>query len=433
MTFNSLEDWLSWQETLHVQSIDMGLDRIRPVYDKLLPHGLACKTIVVGGTNGKGSTAAFLEAIYVAAGYKVGVYASPHLFRYNERIRLDGEPVSDIMLCEAFEQINVQREQVSLTYFEFGTLAAFAIFQQAQLDIAILEVGLGGRLDAVNLVDTDIAIVTNVDLDHMAWLGDTREKIAYEKFGIARPGKPLLFADDRSPENLNELVASSQCHLQQIGKDFGFVKNADNWQWWGAGKHLYSLPFPALHGIHQFKNAATALMAIQHLSEELPVSMAHIRVGLSKALLPGRFEVVQREGYWIILDVAHNPHGVAAFVHQLAQMPQLGEHHLVLGMLEDKDVETVVQLLEPVVDHWYLGGLSVPRGLAVDKLARRVENVTQKAKELAVFGTVTAAMKAALENLKANDKLLVLGSFNTVEAAYRYLNEQQSQQFRLNG
>ena len=216
MKFDSLNDWLNWQENLHVQSIDLGLDRIRPVYEKLLPQGLSGKIVLVAGTNGKGSTSAFLESIYVAAGYRVGVYSSPHLFKYNERIRINGEPVSDEILCQAFENVNNTRGDTSLTYFEFGTLAAFEIFQNAKLDVLILEIGLGGRLDAVNLPEPDVSIVTNIDLDHVSWLGDTREKIAFEKFGIARPDKPLLYADDNPPENLAELLEHYQCKLKLL-------------------------------------------------------------------------------------------------------------------------------------------------------------------------------------------------------------------------
>ena len=421
MKFDTLDEWLSWQESLHTQSIDMGLDRIRPVFDRLIDKPLATKSIVVGGTNGKGSTSAFLESIYVAAGYRVGVYSSPHLFKYNERVRVNGEQVSDVQLCEAFEKVDKIRGETSLTYFEFGTLAAFNIFQKTKLDVVILEVGLGGRLDAVNLVDADIAIVTNVDLDHESWLGDTREKIAYEKFGIARQNTPVIFADDEPPANVTELCESHQCQLLSIGKDFGFTQQQDSWQWWSENKKLFSLPFPSLHGFHQLKNASTALLAVHLLADALPVSMAHIRVGLSKAVLPGRFDVVQEANNLIIFDVAHNPHGIRAFVKQLNQIPKLGNNYLVLGMLEDKNLEAVIGELESQVDYWYLGGLSIPRGLSVSDLQTRVSSVVQDKNNVSAFENVEKAFVTAYQQLKTNDKLLVLGSFYTVAEAQKSL------------
>ena len=417
MKFDTLDEWLDWQENLHVQSIDLGLDRIRPVYNKLLNKPLAKKVILVGGTNGKGSTTAFLESIYVAAGYQVGTYTSPHLFKYNERIRLNGDMVDDQTICQAFQRVENAREEVSLTYFEFGTLAAFEVFQQAQLDVAILEIGLGGRLDAVNLSDADVAIITNINLDHTNWLGETREQIAFEKFGIARPNKPLIFADDDPPINVDELCIDSGCELIQIGKDFGFTQKQSDWQWWGNNKKMYSLPFPALHGFHQLKNASCALMAIHDLSHELPVSMAHIRVGLSKVTLPGRFQVIADGTKFYIFDVAHNPHGVNAFIQQLKKMPHLGNHRLILGMLADKNVRQVMQALSELVDVWYLASLAGPRGLSAGALQETLESIESENKNLYHFDSVKSAFIQARQDMRDNDKLIVIGSFYTVAEA----------------
>ncbi len=417
MKFDKLNDWLSWQENLHAQSIDMGLERIRPVYQQLITQPLAANIIVVAGTNGKGSTVAFLESIYVAAGYRVGAYSSPHLFAYNERIRLDGEMVSDPQICAAFERVNNSRNDISLTYFEFGTLAAFDIFQQAQLDIVILEVGLGGRLDAVNLVDADVAIVTNIDLDHTQWLGETREAIAFEKLAVGRPNTPLIFADDNPPANVAAIVDEQGFLFNQIGTDFGFVASKESWQWWSRDKKYYGLQFPALHGFHQLKNASCALLAVSYLSQQLPISMAHIRVGISKASLPGRFQVIPQGQNLLIFDVAHNTHGIAAFLQQLQQIPRIGDHHLVLGMLADKNIEAISAQLKDNIDVWHLGALTESRGLSAEALYRRIEPALQDSQHVHCYQDIAGAFTAAFSQLKNNDKLIVLGSFYTVGQA----------------
>lgn len=396
----------------------MGLDRIRAVYDRLITQALAKKAIIVGGTNGKGSTTAFLEAIYVAAGYRVGLYTSPHLLNYNERIRLNGEPVSDEILCQAFEHVENARQETSITYFEFGTLAAFDIFQCEQLDIAILEVGLGGRLDAVNLAEPDVSVVTNVQLDHESWLGSTREEIAFEKFGIGRSGKPLVFADAESPANLQTLVNEQEIELHQVGHAFGYNNAGAVWQWWSQNNKRFALPHPGLKGEHQYLNASTALMVTELLSEEIPLSMSHIRVGLGQCQLPGRFQVVQQEDETvIILDVAHNPHGVRAFVKNLQNLHKIGDHHLVLAMLSDKAVVDVVEALKPAVDFWHIAGLNVERGLSSDDLQDIVLKQDIPAKLIFSYETVSDAVRVARKQLEKHDKLIILGSFYTIAEA----------------
>ena len=426
MKFNSLKAWLDWQTQLHAQSIDMGLERIRPVYQKLIQQKLAKKIIMVAGTNGKGSTVAILESLYVSGGYRVGTYTSPHLQRYNERVRLQGTPVSDEQLCQAFDHVETSRGETSLTYFEFGTLAAFDIFQDQNLDVAILEVGLGGRLDAVNLVDADVSIITNIQLDHVDWLGDTREQIAVEKLGIAREGKPLIIADDDLPENVLPLLSEKNLTAYIIGESFGYTRQGESWDWWGDvadQKRLqkHSLPLPALRGPHQLKNAASALTATVLLNADLPLSMSHIRVGLSNVTLPGRFQIEQVQGKTVILDVAHNPHGIKAFIDNLKQLPDLGETYLVFAMLKDKAVEEVVTLLNPMADHWLLAPLEHERAIPIMDLT---ESVLFAAAEDRVdqFPSVAEACGEALRKMQTNDRLLVVGSFFTVADALTCLN-----------
>lgn len=428
MKFQTLNEWLDWQTKLHVQSIDMGLDRIRPVYTQLITRTLATKVILVGGTNGKGSTVAFLESLYVSGGYRVGTYTSPHLMRYNERIRINGEPVSDGQLCEAFDHVESARGDTSLTYFEFGTLAAFDVFQNQGLnkseglDVVILEVGLGGRLDAVNLVDADVAIVTNIQLDHIDWLGETREKIASEKLGISRKGKSLIIADDDLPENVLPILAEKEVPFYVLGKDFGYTRQAQSWDWWsdvsdGKREQKHSLPIPALRGAHQYKNVSAVLCVTSLLNSVLPLSMNHIRVGLANASLPGRFQLERIDNKTVILDVAHNPHGVQAFIENLKQLPAIGENYLVFAMLKDKSIQAVVSSLDPHVQHWLVAGIENERALSEAALTDIVSATTTSAVSINQFKNVAAACNSALQKMQANDQLLVVGSFLTVADA----------------
>lgn len=465
MKFSKLQDWLDWQTELHPQSIDMGLERIRPVFTSLLassqtsglPTGkekekgkekgkekkLATKVIVVAGTNGKGSIVSLLESLYVSGGYQVGTYTSPHLLRYNERVRINGEPVSDEQLCNAFDHVENVRGETSLTYFEFGTLAAFDVFQHQKLELVILEVGLGGRLDAVNLVDADVAIISNIQLDHTDWLGDTREKIAIEKLGVARPGKPLIIADDDLPDNVLPLLSENFSPEKKLvekkmttfvlGESFGFSASGfdhrkDSWDWWcdavdGKRQKKHSLPLPALRGAHQFKNASAALTATALLNAELPLSMNHIRVGLNNVSLPGRFQFERVADKTVILDVAHNPHGMQAFIQNLKQLPALGETYLVFAMLNDKSVEEVVLMLDAEIDHWLLAGLDNERALPLQVLADVVSTNATNRSSLIQFECVADACQLAFKKMQPNDYLLVVGSFFTVADALLSFNQ----------
>jgi len=417
MKFDTVSEWLDWQTQLHTQAIDLGLDRIRPVYSRLIKNPLANKTIVVAGTNGKGSSVAFLEAIYVAGGYQVGTYTSPHLISYNERIRLQGEPVSDDLLCQAFDHVELARENDHLTYFEFGTLAAFDIFQKQELDVVILEIGLGGRLDVVNLVDADVSLVTNIALDHMDWLGDTREKIAMEKFGVSRPEKPLVFVDEDLPENARELCLQNKVHLYQLGKDFDYRQQNSVWHWQSENKKYLSLSPPGLSGDHQIKNAAGVLMAVSLLEKELPLSMPHIRLGLTAATLPGRFQVIplDKDGTNLqIFDVAHNPHGIQAFLENLQKLPKIGEHLLVFGMLQDKALIEVIDLLKQHIDQWFLTDIKESRGLSAMALKEVLINRNIPESQIFSFDSPVQAYESARLKLQKHDKLLALGSFYVV-------------------
>jgi len=417
MKFNTVSEWIDWQAQLHSQAIDLGLDRIRPVFSRLIQQPLATKTIIVGGTNGKGSSVAFLEAIYVAGGYQVGTYTSPHLISYNERVRLQGEPVSDDQLCQAFAHVEQVREDAHLTYFEFGTLAAFDIFQQHDLDVVILEIGLGGRLDVVNLIAADVAIITNIALDHMDWLGDTREQIAMEKFGISRPNKPLVFVDEDLPDNARDFCFQNQVELYQLGTDFQFKLQNSIWQWKHEEKRYHSLPAPGLVGRHQFKNAAGVLMAISLLEKDLPLSMPHLRLGLSAATLPGRFQVIplDKEGANLqIFDVAHNPHGIQAFLENLQKLPKIGEHLMIFGMLEDKALVEVIDLLKQHIDQWFLTDIKQSRGLSAASLKEVLMSRDIPESQIFSFDGPVQAYESARSKLQKHDKLLALGSFYVV-------------------
>ena len=414
MRFSSLEQWLEWQESLHPSAIDLGLERPGRVLKALGLESPTHTVITVAGTNGKGSSVAMLESILLAAGYRVGCYTSPHLLHYNERIRLNGEPVADSSICEAFERIDRARGETSLTYFEFGTLAAFDLFARAGLDVALLEVGLGGRLDAVNLLDADVALVTAIDIDHAAWLGEDREAIGREKAGIFRRGRPAVCSDPQPPASLLAHAAELGCELSLPGRDFAYrQEEGDSWSW--SGPRRYSaLPLPALRGRFQLQNAAGVLMVLSLLAERLPVSPQHLRQGLLAVALPGRFQRLPGEPA-LIVDVAHNPQSAAALAENLRQMPVAGETRAVVAMLADKDLARVVRELVPVVDHWYVAGLEVWRGCDAASLAAVV--AAESAAAPAVHEQLPQALAQAQQEAGPGDRIVVFGSFHTVAAA----------------
>nr|WP_240674269.1 bifunctional tetrahydrofolate synthase/dihydrofolate synthase [Crenobacter cavernae] len=408
----TLDDWLSHLEALHATPIDMGLDRVRRVRDAM---GLAptFPVITVGGTNGKGSVCAMLSTMLVRAGYKVGTYTSPHIMRYNERVAIDLEPASDEAIVDSFATIDAARGDTTLTYFEFGTLSAMKAFCDARVDVAILEVGLGGRLDAVNVFEPDVSVVVSVDIDHQSYLGDTREAIGFEKAGIFRANKPAICADPNPPASLVDHARAIGADLKCIGSDFGFTRMDNQWSFWMDGHHRHSLPFPALRGAYQLSNASAALAALDCLKQRLPVGQGAVKRGLLEVDWPGRFQVLPGRPQ-VVLDVGHNPHAVRAMVDSLRRLPFAQNRVAVFSMLSDKDVDAVVELARDDFDVWYVGGLDMPRGQTGEAIAARLaEHGIAKVK---VFDTVETAWAAALSGAGENDRLTVFGSFHTVAA-----------------
>ena len=360
MPFDSLPAWLAWQESLHPQVINLGLERAAQVFKDLNPNKIKPLTIIVAGTNGKGSSIAFLESIYQAQGYRVGAYTSPHILEYNERIRINGQSVDDSTICQAFERIEAVRNNTSLSYFEFGTLAALDIFWRADLEIQLLEVGLGGRLDAVNIIDADAVLVSSIDLDHCDWLGHTREAIGYEKAGVFRADIPVIVAEYNPPQSLIDSARQQQAKLFLIGQDFDFQRDGAIWHWYLKTKKIVDLPLPALQGEQQFYNATAVLAMIDKLAEKLPVSKQSICEGLKNVQLKGRFQFIDDE-VPILLDVGHNPQAVKALVNYLTQRFSGKRIHAVFSMMKDKDIAGVIELMKPLVFTWYVSPLKNSR------------------------------------------------------------------------
>ncbi len=403
---------MEYIDSVSLNPIDLGLERTRRVRDAMGLHPTFV-VITVGGTNGKGSTCALLEAILVQAGYRVGLYTSPHLLRYNERVRIDRAEARDAVLCEAFEAVELARGGIPLTYFEFGTLAAMWLFARARVDVAILEVGLGGRLDAVNAFDPNCAVVTSIDMDHMDYLGDSREQIGYEKAGIFRPERPAVCGDPDPPETLPNHAARTGARLTRVGRDFGYLARSRNWCYWGPDGIGYAeLPYPALLGAHQLLNASTALAALQTLKTVLPVSVDDIRAGLADMRLPARFQVVP-DAPDVILDVAHNPQAARAMAESLAYLPCQGRTYAVFAMLKDKDIAGVIRAVKDRIDVWSVAGLSVGRGASAQDVLARLQ-AEDSAAEVTAHATPACAFAHARKLACAKDRIIVFGSFHTV-------------------
>jgi len=410
-----LAGWLAYIERQHPQAIALGLERVVQVRERLdLPK--FCPIFTVGGTNGKGSVCAMLEAILLAEGYRVGTYMSPHLLRYNERMRLDGREVGDIALVDAFRRVEAARgagtDKIPLTYFEFGTLAAWIVFAAARPDALVLEIGLGGRLDAVNAFEPDCAVLTSIDLDHAEYLGETREQIGWEKAHIFRRGMPAIVGDPAPPGTVLDHARAIGADLQIAGRDFGYSGDPRQWLFWGRNGRRGGLAYPALRGANQLLNAAAALAALDTLRERLPVSANAIRLGLAEVELPGRFQILPGRPA-VVLDVAHNPHAAAVLAENLAAMGIFARTHAVVGMLRDKDIAAVCGRLRGRVSDWYACTLDNPRGAAAAEVARAI-------KQSGAGGTVTEhaspreAYAAARERAGQGDRIAVFGSFYTV-------------------
>ena len=454
----TLDDWLEYIEQQHPNSIDMGLDRVREVAMRLALGKPATRVITVGGTNGKGSTVAFIETIARAAGWKVGAYTSPHLLRYNERVRIDGVDVDDASLVEAFEAVEAARVSPSpvgrgvgvrversarvsdsdatpsppnpplegegsgipLTYFEFGTLAALWLFERAGLDLVVLEIGLGGRLDAVNIVEPDVAVITTVDIDHTDWLGNDREAIGAEKAGIARAWKPLVLGEVDSPSSVLRHAYAIGANALRLGSDF-FHEPIDSqrWRWREVGAEL-ELPVPALSAPSQRANAATAIAALRALPGVVIADEA-FAAGVARAALPGRLQTFERDGVQVVLDVGHNPQAARELASWLQRNPVAGTTRVVFAALADKDVHGIAGALSDAPLHWFLAGLKVgPRSQTAEQLAARLQGAIGE--RVDQHAGVADALHAALEASAPGDRVLVFGSFHTVADALQALH-----------
>lgn len=416
MRFKTLPEWLSWQEQLYPDVIDLGLHRVQALLKALDLTRPGFPIFTVGGTNGKGSSVSFAEAMLRAAGHKVGAYVSPHLMRYNERVRVDGLDVSDAEFCESFQRIDDARGDLRVTYFEFGTLAAIDILVRRGVTAAVLEVGLGGRLDAVNALDADVALISSIGLDHQEWLGDDRESIGREKAGIFRKGRPAVCGDRQPPVSLQEQARLLGARLQLIGKDFERSIQGDTWSWHGRGGELQDLPVPALPGHIQYDNAAAVIAALQS-EPRLQVPESAIREGLKQARIPARFQ--RKPGsVETVFDVSHNPDAARVLSDNLLAYPVPGRTVAVLGMFKDKAAEEVALALDGRFQHWYLGGLEGPRGQSAAALGQRLRKALPGAQSTE-SPSVGAAYARAMSEAKPGDRVVVFGSFQTVAAVLK--------------
>jgi len=413
LTTRTLAEWLAHCERVHPKTIELTLDRIATVKARL-GLALAVPVIVVAGTNGKGSTCAMLESIALAAGYRVGLHSKPHLVHFEERCRICGASVDAALLLPHFEAVERARGDIPLTYFEFTLLAIVSLFAATPLDLVILEVGLGGRLDAVNAFDGDCAIVTSIDIDHSEYLGPDRESIGREKAGIFRSGKPAIVSDPLPPHSVIAEAERIGAELWLAGRDFRVEGDRQQWSWSGRALRLGGLAYPALRGANQLLNAAGALAAFEALREQLPVSAQAIRTGLATVELPGRFQIVPGAPT-IVLDVGHNPHAIAALALNLDQMGFFPRTHAVFGVMRDKDVAAIVAKMAPLVDSWHLTDLPTPRAASAAELAAAVRSVAATAHAaVAEHARPAAALAAAIGEADPADRIVVFGSFFTV-------------------
>ena len=430
MTPRSLDDWLAYISAQHPSTIALGLERVRSVWERMfvtpgtdpdLPKKQANRglspvlQITVGGTNGKGSTCAILERILIESGYKVGLYTSPHLLRYNERVRIDGADADDALLVRGFEAVEAARGETQLTYFEYATLAALANFAEARIEVAILEVGLGGRLDAVNIVDADCSIVVSVDLDHQAYLGNDRESIGFEKAGIFRPKRPAIFGDTDPPARLVAHAKEIGADLQIAGRDYRWEAQERQWDFIGRKGAKRALPMPALRGKWQLKNASAALAALDEVADRLPVSLGEVKRGLATVRLAGRLQSLPGRPA-IVLDVAHNPHAARSLADGLGDMGFFENTFAVFGVLADKDIAGVVDAVKTRIDRWFVAAPESERAASAADVSRILQ---ERKAPVRSFATITAALEEARREAGPNDRIVVFGSFYTVAEALR--------------
>ncbi|HEY5897751.1 MAG TPA: bifunctional tetrahydrofolate synthase/dihydrofolate synthase [Burkholderiales bacterium] len=413
----TLAEWLAFIERQHPNAIALGLERVSSVW-KEMGSAIACPVITVGGTNGKGSCCALLESMLRAGGYRVGLYTSPHLLRYNERVRIAGEEATEAALCAAFEAVEAARGRVTpnppLTYFEYGTLGALWLFARERIEAAVLEVGLGGRLDAVNIIDADCAVLTSVGIDHVDYLGPDRESIGREKAGIFRAARPAVIAEADPPAS----VLSAAGEKLLLGRDFGYQDQQTQWSYWGPAGKRGGLAHPALRGRMQLRNASAALCALDALRDRLPMSMQDMRRGLAEVTLPARFQILPGRPQ-IVLDVAHNPQAAQVLADNLGASGFAPETIAVCGMLRDKDIAGVLEEMKPRITRWHLASLGGPRGASAAELAKHVEGAE-------CFASPGAAFEAALSRAGENDKIVVFGSFLTVAEVMQWLKNNKT-------
>ncbi len=421
MRFDTLEQWLEWQARSHPQEIDLGLQRVMEVWQRLRPEGFRSLVVTVAGTNGKGSCVAMLESIYRQAGISVGSFTSPHLVRYNERIRVNGVPAPDQQLCRAFEAIEEAREHISLSYFEYATLAALLCFAEDRPELVILEVGLGGRLDAVNIIDADIALITTVDMDHTDWLGDDIESIGIEKAGIMRSHRPVVLGDPAMPGSVLERAGELHADIYQCGREFEFQSCDPHWRWQGPNGVAFELPWPGLTGDKQLFNASAVIMVCQLLQNRLPLQQqAFIAQGLQQVSLPGRQQFVPNRPA-LLLDVAHNRQSLETLGDAMQQLHWEGRVHALFGMLKDKDAADAVELIGPWLASWHLVDLDGWRGRKAEKLGADLQQagVTQP---ISCYHSFSDAYQGCCDQAEPCDLILIFGSFLIVGEAMHYLN-----------
>ena len=411
---STLAEWLTLLETRHTKSIDMGLERVGKVKEQL-DIRFDCPVITVAGTNGKGSTCAMLESVLMRAGYRVGLYIKPHFLHFNERARVEGIPASDAALVAAFQAVEEKRGDISLTYFEFTTLAIMKLLADAKMDVVILEVGLGGRLDAVNVIDADVGIVTSIDIDHTEYLGTTREEIGFEKAGIFRAGRTAICSDPVPPQSLIDHANAIGADLWIMGRDFNYSGDKQQWNYGGRSQRRNSLAYPSLRGANQILNACAVLAALEALKLELPVGAQEVRTGLVTVELPGRFQVLPGRPT-VILDVAHNPHAASALNQNLGNMGFHPYTYAVFGSMHDKDIDGVIAAMSEHVDHWCLTDLPSARAASASELAAKVQIVQEEKAErsINIFQDPAAAYANAVSRAGENDRIVVFGSFLTV-------------------
>jgi dihydrofolate synthase/folylpolyglutamate synthase len=419
MRFDSLKGWLDWQESLHPLAIDLGLERAAKVFNALNPDGIKPPTITVAGTNGKGSCIAYLETIYKTEGYRVGAYSSPHILKYNERIKIDGKPVSDELICEAFARIESVRGNTSLSYFEFGTLAALDIFWRSGVNIQLLEVGLGGRLDAVNIVTPDVSLISSIGIDHIGFLGNTREAIGREKAGIFRTKTPAIIGDPNPPHSLLLSAADKDANVFCINQDYGYRKESTTWDWFAGDQQIRQIPEPGLKGEHQYRNASAAILAVQMLAKKLPISNNSIKNGLKNSHLLGRFQLIN-DKIPILLDVGHNLEAVKTLVEYINVTFPDKRIHAIFSMLKDKDIDGVIDIMKPVIYDWFIAPLTNPRATTESNM-RDIFSKNEVARVSFGFTSFTDAFNAAKRQSLDNDLLLVFGSFFLVSDCLKNL------------